>query len=166
MGVVSITSTIPITTTITADLYKLQYLWCNQAIIQAWLDEKSVLRIGDGTGHNFSVAQAQRIENAVVKDIVAYYLPMYEITVADKIDFLIEDVSKLVAAEIAFSRFAASIGNQPSEWTASYRNDAWAKFYQYAIADTLRYYVTSREIPLWKRMIIAKRRYMVIARDV
>ena len=113
------------------------YLWTTTAEIQAYLDAESVISIGSGTDDTYTEADAIRLENAIVREVVSYLTPFYEITTLSVNTLLGDIVAKMTAAQIGLARFGASMGNALADWTYRLKNESWAALQRIAIGQSL-----------------------------
>ena len=79
------------------------YLWTTTAEIQAYLDAESVISIGSGADDTYTEADAMRLENAIVREVVSYLTPFYEITTLSVNTLLAGIVAKMTAAQIGLA---------------------------------------------------------------
>lgn len=157
MAIVNIEGTSSIQSDTFASPLVLGFLWCTVEDIQKYLDQESTIQIGDGSGNTFSLNDAMRIENDVVRDIIDFLSSVYEIDVTSILDFLISQTSRLTAAAIGVTRFAASMGISEADWTNRYKNEAWAALRRSVINQSTSGLV-KKSVPIHIRLIYAKTR--------
>lgn len=137
------------------------YLWCTTAQIQLYLDDKSPIKIGT----SYDEADAQLMENAVVRQIIGYLVSVYEITTASDEDELKDIAAKLTAANIGLARSGSTIGMEVADWTERRMNEGWSDLQRIFINQSLQN-VTAKSVPFWKRLMMAKSRERAIVPNV
>ena len=137
------------------------YLWCTTEQIQLYLDDKSTIQVAD----NYDEADAQLMENAVVRRIVGYLVSVYEITTSSDEDELKDIAAKLTAAHIGLARSGSTIGLEVADWTRRRMNEGWADLKRIFINQSLQN-ITVKSVPLWLRLIMAKSRERAIIPNV
>lgn len=133
------------------------YLWGTMAGIQIYLDDESTIQIGD----NYDDADAQIVENAIVREVVEYLSPVYVISESDSSALLGDQVNKLTAAQIGIARMGSTLGNDLAPWTLRLQNQAWAVLMRGFVSQSLTGILT-KDVPLWKRFLLAKSRERAI----
>jgi len=141
------------------------YIWCTEADIQVFLDRESTIDIGDTASDTYAVADAIRMENMVVHDIFRYLSVSLVLSVYAPAQVLVSAAAMLTAARIGRGRMGASMGNDLTEWTDRYANQAWGKLQAIFVDQTLDN-ATARSIPLWQRLILSKMRERSIVPNV
>ncbi|MHC4395616.1 MAG: hypothetical protein ACYS1A_08165 [Planctomycetota bacterium] len=115
---------------------------------------------------NFDEADAIRLENNIVNEIITYLSTVFILPLPYATEpTLITNAAKLTAAEIGFSRMAASIGNEPSEWTNRLKNEGWSSLQKIFINQNLPT-GTPKSVPFWQRLIMSKTREKAVVADV
>jgi len=142
----------------TAGLTELNYFWATKTKIQDFLDQDSPIKIGTAT-NQITEANARRVENAVVRNIVSYLKGSYtDISTSYYADVLSDIASKLTAAELGVGRYTASMGiSDPQDWTNRYKNEAWTSIIDLFLNQTLTGLTVSGD-PYWKRVWKCRRR--------
>jgi hypothetical protein len=144
-------------------LTKTEYIWTTKADIQRYLNDESVIQIGDGTGDTYPEVDAQGMENAVVREVVTYLSSVYEIDEDSNIPLLKDIAAMWTAARIGIA-FSSAISNDPTSWAYRYENEVWAslqqRFVNQDIAD-----LTKVTKPLWQRLMFGKRRERAVQQE-
>jgi len=139
------------------------YIWCSTNSIQAYLDTESTIVLGD----NYGLATAKVLENDAVKSIVSYLSPVFTLSVSSVSDELIRIASQITASQIAAGRMGASLGSDLAEWITRMKNEAWASLQRAFISQTLSGTgITTKTVPLWKRLLFSKSRERAIVPNV
>lgn len=163
MATVNAEVTIRITFNSSCILTKTGYIWTTKDDIQRYLNNESVIQIGDGTTDTYPEVDAQNMENAVIREIVTYLSSVYEIDEDSNIPLLKDIVAMWTAARIGIA-FSSAISNDPTSWAYRYENEVWAslqqRFINQDISDLTK--VTS---PLWQRLVYAKRRERTVVQE-
>jgi len=141
-------------------LTKTGYIWTTKKDIQRYLNDESVIQIGDGSGDTYPEVDAQGMENAVVREIVTYLSSVYEIDEDSNVPLFKDIVAMWTAARIGIA-FSSAISNDPASWAYRYENAIWASLQQRFINQDIAG-LTKVTIPLWKRLIYGKRRERAI----
>lgn len=160
MAEIALSATIAIESEITLILTKSEYIWTTKSDIQRFLNDQSVIGIGD----ELPEADAMATENGVVREIIVYLSSFYEIDEDSDIELLKELTAMLTASRIG-NAFSASISNDPTSWAYRYENQVWASLQQRAIKQDITD-LTTVSVPLWQRLIYAKRREQTIRQEV
>jgi hypothetical protein len=124
MAAVEMQATIAITTSITVRLTVSEYLWTTKADIQRYLNNESVIQIGD-SGDTYPEVDAMSMENAIVREVVTFLSSVYEIDEDSNIPLLKDIVAMWTAARIGIA-FSSAISNDPTSWAYRYENEVWA----------------------------------------
>jgi nuclear transport factor 2 (NTF2) superfamily protein len=160
MAAIALSATINIETEMTCRLTKLEYIWTTESDIQRFLNDESVIDIGD----TYTSADAQYMENGVVREIVAYLSSFYEIDEDSNVPLLKELTAMLTAARIALA-FSSAISNDPLSFAYRYQNEVWASLQQRAVKQDLSE-LTVVTVPLWQRLVYSKRREQTVRQEV
>lgn len=166
MAAIVLTTTVGITSVVSADAENLGYLWCKRIDIQIYLDKESVIFIGDinDSDFNYDEASAMRIENNNVREIVDYLSGSYTIAVTDILPVLVKDAAKMTAASIGLARQASSQGMEIAGWTVRLDGQVWSSLKRKFIIQTLNLTTISLSIP--DRLILSKLRERAVAISV
>ncbi len=158
MAAIVLTTTVGITSVVSADAENLGYLWCKRIDIQTWLDKESVIFIGDVNDNefNFDEASAMRMENSHVEEVIDYLSGSYTIAITDILAVLVKDVAKLTAASIGLAFQGASQGMEVAGWTVRLDSQAWSSLKRKFINQTLS--LTATSLSITDRLIMAKLR--------
>jgi hypothetical protein len=158
MATIVLSTTVDIGSQLTASAEVLGYLWCKRLEIQTWLDKESVIFIGDpnDSEYNFDEADAMRMENANVEEIVDYLSAVYEITTEDDLPVLVKDAAKMTAASIGLARQASSQGMEVAGWTIRLDSQAWSSLKRKFVNQSLD--LVKKDVPLHDRLIMSKLR--------
>lgn len=148
----------------TCDAY-FGYIWCTEADIQLFLDAESIIDIGDTSSDTYAAADAIKMENTVVHDIVRYLSGSLVLSIYTPAQVLVSAAAMLTAARIGRGRMGASMGSDLAEWTDRYANQVWAKLQSIYVDQTLDN-ATARVVPLWKRLIMSKMRERSVVPNV
>jgi hypothetical protein len=162
--IISITASWNTLTDATATGYNLEYFWCRTVDIQKYLDRESTIQIGTGTGY-FELADAYRLENDVVADIIEYLSPAFIITTEVRIRYLKTQASKLTAAAIATSRFAGTMSGDIADFVKRLRNEAWSALMRSFISGTITG-ITPKTLSYKERLILYKNREQAVLPNV
>lgn len=159
MATVNIAGTATLQTSVSATLYRPEYLWCMRRSIQRFLDQESVISIGAIMSDtvNYDEEDAEEMENGVVRMIINYLSFSLEISIDTENEELKEIAAMMTAGRIGLARMGSSMGNQPAAWTVRLANDGWARLQQMFISQTLLG-VTAKDVSLALRLINAKTR--------
>ena len=158
MAAIVLTTTVGITSVVSADAENLGYLWCKRIDIQIYLDQESVILIGDPNDNefNFDEADAMRMENDSVREIIDYLSGSYTIAVTDILPVLVKDAAKMTAASIGLARQASSQGMEIAGWTVRLDGQAWSSLKRKFINQTLS--LTAVSLSITDRLIMSKLR--------
>lgn len=158
MAAIVLTTTVGITSVVSADAENLGYLWCTRIGIQIYLDQESVILIGDPNDNefNFDEADAMRMENDSVREIIDYLSGSYTIAVTDILPVLVKDAAKMTAASIGLARQASSQGMEIAGWTVRLDGQAWSSLKRKFINQTLS--LTAVSLSITDRLIMSKLR--------
>lgn len=161
MAQVECTGTVSAVSTMQAEAIVSAYLWCDTDDIQTYLDTTSTIRLGD----NYDLATAKRLENDKVNTILNYLSTVFTIDVTVVSAELIGIATQLTAVQIVTGRMA-SVGGELAQWVERLNNDAWARLQRIFLSQTLvgTGFLVSN-VPLWKRLILAKTRERAIVPD-
>ena len=160
MAEIVLSATIAIETEMTCKLTLIEYLWTTKSDIQRFLNDESVITIGD----TYPEEDAQYMENGVVREIVAYLSSFFEIDEDSNVPLLKELTAMLTAARIALA-FSSAISNDPLSFAYRYQNEVWASLQQRAVKQDLSE-LTAVTVPLWQRLVYSKRREQTITQAV
>lgn len=152
MAEIILTATIAIETEMTCRLTKMDYIWTTESDIQRYLNDESVINIGD----TYKQTDAQNMENGVVREIIAFLSTFYEIDEDSNVPLLKELAAQLTAAKIAMA-YSSAIANDPLSFAYRYQNEVWASLMQRAIKQDISE-LTAKKIALPFRLIFSKRR--------
>lgn len=166
MATIVLTTTVDIVSVVSANADVLGYLWCKRVEIQTWLDNESVIFIGDPNDNefNFDESNAMRMENASVREIVDYLKGSYEITTEDDLPVIVKDAAKMTAASIGLARQASSQGMEVAGWTVRLTSEVWSSLKRKFINQTLN--LAKKEVSIQDRLIMAKLRERVVTISV
>ena len=143
------------------------YFWTTENDIQDLLDDESTIALGDEASDNYSSADSQSMENRAVRHIVQYLLCAYNITTSSSSDILDDLAAKLTAAYIGTARMGSSMGNDLTHWTTRYKNEVHAVLNRLIIDGSLiGTGITSKTIPLWRRLLFAKTRERAVVQTI
>jgi len=157
--VINVAGTAAMQSLVSATLYRPAFLWASRKAIQRFLDQESVIIIGNviSDSTNYDEEDAEEMENGVARMIVNYLSYSLEITISTESEELKEITAMMTAARIGLARMGSSMGNVPAAWTVRLQNDGWARLQQIFISQTLTG-VTAKAAPLANRLIMAKTR--------
>ncbi len=159
MPAIALSATINIESNITLILTKAEYLWTTKSDIQRFLNNESVITIGN----TYPETDAMSMENGVVKEIITYLSSFYEIDEDSDIASLKELTAMLTAARIG-TAFSSAISNDPTSWAYRYENAVWASLQQRVVNQDISE-LTVVSVPLWKRLLYAKRRELTLRQE-
>ncbi len=160
MAEIVLTATIAIETEMTCRLSMAEYIWTTESDIQRYLNDESVIDIGD----TYTQTDAQNMENGVVREIIAYLSSFYEIDEDSNVSLLKELTAQLTASRIAMA-FSSAIANDPLSFAYRYQNEVWASLQQRAVNQDISE-LTVVSMPMWKRLMFSKRRERTITQEV
>lgn len=166
MAAIVLTTTVGISSLVSGDADVLGYLWCKRMDIQKYLDKESTILIGDPNDNefNFDEADAMRMENDSVLEVVDYLTVSYEITLEDDLPVLVKDAAKMTAASIGLARQASSQGMEVAGWTVRLDNQAWSSLKRKFINQTLN--LAKKDVAIQDRLIMSKLRERAVAISV
>jgi len=160
MAEIALSATIDIETVMTCRLTKLEYIWSSTSDIQRFLNDESVIDIGDTYPEN----DAQYMENGVVREIIAYLSTVYEIDEDSNVLLLKELTAMLTASRIG-TAFSSAISNDPVSWAYRYENAVWASLKQRFINQDISE-LTTRSVSMVNRLIMSMRHERTITQEV
>jgi len=160
MAEIALSATIAIETEMTCRLTKLEYIWSSTSDIQRFLNDESVINIGDTYPEN----DAQYMENGVVREIIAYLSTVYEIDEDSNVPLLKELVAMLTASRIG-TAFSSAISSDPVSWAYRYENAVWASLKQRFINQDISE-LTTRSVSMVNRLIMSMRHERTITQEV
>lgn len=135
-----------------ADIEVGGFIWSDEREITVYLDADSVIKIGE----TYSMADAIRIENNVVRMIIGYLGDVYEISEKDKIPYLRVATAMLVASELGFAKFGSTMGNPLTSWASRLEENAWAMLVRCYISQSLP--LIKKSVPYVMRLLNSKQR--------
>ena len=159
MSAVQLEAVIEIKTEMTCRLTKLEYVWTTASDIQRYLNDESVIDIGD----TYPSEDAIYMENGVVREIVTYLSSFYVINEDSNVPLLEELTAQLTAAKIGMA-FSSAISNDPLSFAYRYQNEVWASLQQRAVNQDISE-LTKVTVPLYKKLIFAKRRERTVQQE-
>lgn len=159
MAAVEFEAIIAIETDITLVLTKTEYLWCTKSGIQRFLNDESVISIGD----TYQEIDAMAMENGVVREIIAYLSSVYEIDEDSNVALLKELACMYTAARIGIA-FSSAISNDPTSWAYRYMNEVWASLKQRFSNQDIAELQKVTMPPHW-RLVFAKRRERTVQQE-
>ena len=166
MAAIVLTATVGVSSLVSGEADNLGYLWCKRIDIQKYLDQESVILIGDPNDNefNFDEADAMRMENDSVAEIVDYLSGSYTISTTDILPVLVKDAAKMTAASIGLARQASSQGVEVAGWTVRLDSQAWSSLKRKFINQTLN--LTATSLSIQSRLIMSKLRERAVAISV
>jgi hypothetical protein len=162
MAAVEMQASIVITTSITVRLTITEYLWTTKADIQRYLNNESVIQIGDSSD-TYPEVDAMSMENAIVREVVTFLSSVYEIDEDSNVPLLKDIVAMWTAARIGIA-FSSAISNDPTSWAYRYENEVWASLQQRFVNQDISD-LTKVTKPLWQRLMFGKRRERAVQQE-